>query len=64
MGGWMDVKSDKIDLVIIAVIGVAVVAIIAAFFGGFIFGGKGTGIHFGRDASGRIETIMRIPSIA
>lgn len=60
----MDMKSDKMDLLIVAVIGIAVVAIMAAFFGGFIFGGKGTGIHFGRDTTGRIETIMRIPSLA
>ena len=52
------------NLLIMAVLGIAVAAIFAAFFGGFVFGGKGHGIHFGRDASGRIETIMRLPSLA
>lgn len=51
-------KDDS--LILIAVIGITAVAIIAAFFGGFVFGGKGQGIVFGRDATGRIESIMRM----
>jgi len=48
------------DLLIIVVIGIATVAILAAFFGGFIFGGKGQSIIFGRDSSGRIESLIRM----
>lgn len=50
-------------MLLIAAIGIAAVAILAAFFGGFIFGGRNQGIIFSRDDRGRIESIMRMPSM-
>jgi hypothetical protein len=54
-------KDDTI--VLIAIASIAAVAIIAAFFGGFVFGNRGQGIIFSRDDKGRIESIMQLPSM-
>ncbi len=54
----MSLKDDS--LVLIIVLSIAAVAVLAAFFGGFIFGGKGQNIVFSRDTSGRIESIIRM----
>jgi len=51
------------NLIIIAVLGIAVVAIIASFFGGFIFGNKGQGVVFDRDEKGRIAGIFSLPNV-
>lgn len=51
------------DLLIIAVIGIATAAILAAFFGGFIFGGKNQGVIFDRDDKGRISGIFSMANI-
>ena len=51
------------NLLLIGVLVIASIAIIAAFFGGFVFGNKGQGIVFSRDDKGRIESILRMPSL-
>ena len=55
--------ADDSNLLIIAVLGIAVAAIFAAFFGGFIFGGKNQGVIFDRDTSGRISGIFNVSNM-
>ena len=55
--------ADDGNLLIMAVLGIAVAAILAAFFGGFIFGGRNQGVVFDRDDRGRIAGIFSIPNV-
>lgn len=51
------------ETLIVAVIGIAAVAILAAFFGGFIFGGRNQGVIFDRDDRGRIAGIFSVNNV-
>jgi hypothetical protein len=51
------------NILMIAVLGIAVAAIFAAFFGGFIFGGKNQGVIFDRDDRGRISGIFNVANM-
>jgi len=48
------------EILIVAVIGIAAAAVLAAFFGGFIFGGRNQGVIFDRDSNGRISGIFNV----
>ena len=53
----------KDETLLAVVVGIAAVAIMAAFFGGFIFGGRNQGVIFDRDDRGRISGIFSVANL-